>query len=181
MGALGVVILSFVLLFTFSGVSRIQNHFAQQGMAERYLWIRSEAEIGRLLSRTHEYEPPSRRAVIVDISGMEHTSADGSHMPRRDRSWRLPSLQVGSENGFFSKIFQNKVSPLHLETDLKTESGRSAQMSTPLEPIQLSAPLATVSPPMPIEQESAHEKEYITDKVDQIAGSEKVDNRLRAL
>ena len=49
---------------------------------------------GRVLSRLHAYQPPARKSVVVDISGMAHPTADNTSMTKRDRSRLYPYLEM---------------------------------------------------------------------------------------
>ena len=55
-----------------------------------YPWLAG----GRVMSRIHAYQPPARKSVMVDITGMAHPTADGTSMTKRDRSRLYPFLEI---------------------------------------------------------------------------------------
>ena len=59
----------------------------ERPVIQRY-WFES----GRALKRFYENEPPARKAIIVDITGQSHRTADGSQPTKRDRSRPFPRL-----------------------------------------------------------------------------------------
>ena len=83
MGAIVVLLMSFVTSFVFSGVSQNAT-----------LWLKPQS--GRVLSTNHAYEPPLRKSIIVDTEGLEHPTADNTHPTRRDRSFKLPRPSPGA-------------------------------------------------------------------------------------
>ncbi len=66
------------------------NPSAARHSQMHYYW----EESGRVLSRLHDYKPPARKSVVVDISGMAHSGADNTRMTKRDRSQLFPKLEI---------------------------------------------------------------------------------------
>ncbi len=78
MGIMAVLVLSFVALFTFSNMG-----------------YNPQKEIFHTLRRT--FQPPARKAILVDPEGMAHRTADNTQMTKRDRSRmieQIPSVPV---------------------------------------------------------------------------------------
>lgn len=88
MGVVVLVLLTVTFAWTLvsGGVAPFHTERAQI----HHYWFES----GRSLKRMFEYEPPERKAVVVDISGMSYRSADGSQMTKRDRSRPFPRLDA---------------------------------------------------------------------------------------
>lgn len=92
MGIIALVVLSVTVAWTLvaGGPNVLGNAFNFQRIHLQHYWFES----GRALKRNFEYEPPARKSVVVDISGMSYRSADGSQMTKRDRSRLFPRLDV---------------------------------------------------------------------------------------
>ena len=87
MGIVALVVLSVTVAWAavFGGLNP-----SVAGHLQRYYWNES----GRALSRMHAYQPPARKSMVVDISGMAHPTADNTRMTKRDRSTVYPKLEV---------------------------------------------------------------------------------------
>ena len=55
-----------------------------------YPWLAG----GRVMSRIHAYQPPERKSVVIDLSGMSHLTADRTSLTKRDRSRLYPFLEI---------------------------------------------------------------------------------------
>ncbi len=72
----------------------------------QYNWFES----GRALKRFYEYQPPARKAVVTDISGMAYRTADGTQPTKRDRSKPYPRLDKNIQQD--SQQLSSPVAPL---------------------------------------------------------------------
>ena len=88
MGIVALVVLSVTAAWTFvfGGLRPAEMNT----LPVRHYWI----EAGRALSRIREYQPPARKSMIVDTNGMAHSTADLTHMTKRDRSRLYLKLDI---------------------------------------------------------------------------------------
>ena len=88
MGLIAIIILSVTLGWSaFTG--GLESFTGERGPIHHY-WF----ENGRALKRFYEFEPPARKSVIVDITGMSYRTADGTQPTKRDRSRPFPRLDT---------------------------------------------------------------------------------------
>jgi hypothetical protein len=88
MGIVALVILSVTAAwsFVFGGLRPADTGT----LPVRHYWI----EAGRALSRLRPHQPPARKSIVVDTSGMAHPTADRTGMTKRDRSRPYLKLTV---------------------------------------------------------------------------------------
>ncbi len=88
MGIVALVVLSVTVGWTL--VTGGLGAFNTERSHIKHYWFES----GRALKRMYEYQPPERKSVAVDISGMAQRTADLTHSTKRDRSKPFPRLEV---------------------------------------------------------------------------------------
>ncbi len=131
MSLVALVVLSVTMAWTL--VTGGMGAFSAERASVKHYWFES----GRSLKRMFEYQPPERKAVVVDTSGMSYRSADGSQMTRRDRSRPFPRLDVE---------FQRENVPLRTGPELVTLTPASPLGQGQIEEIPM-VPSAIARPP----------------------------------
>ncbi len=137
MGVVALVILSVTAAWTFvvGGMQAPDGSFYQPSLPVRTYWF----EVGRAITRLRSDQPPDRKSVIVDTSGVAHSTADLTQSTKRDRS--RPYVKL-------------KIQPVPAETaamtpppTIKTEVGRPLfQMQVEEIPAPPPAPVKPVRP-----------------------------------
>ena len=163
---------------------------------------------GRVLSRIHAYQPPARKSVMIDITGMAHPTADNTSMTKRDRSQLYPYLEVKPAPIEESSLTLAPSEPLRqvqieetalpvpgfavpkpvLRSEREPSVGRKVQLTLMADhslsrSAQLTVKATSVKNKVTLRGIvlDKAEKEYIGDKAAKIAGAENVNNRLTVL
>ena len=138
MGAIAVIIVSFVALFAYSRFGPMQDYMLGRDPG---------FESGRALSRAHIYEPPARKAIMVDTDGLSHPTADNTPAPRRDRSSLIPQQALApapnleTENRTEAK----QLTPVSRYEDVALSATTSVEKSSITQ--EMDKPAATVETP----------------------------------
>lgn len=141
MGAIIVLIASFVASFTFSGISHVQTNFLK-------------LQTGRVLSTNHTYEPPDRKSIMIDIDGMDHLTADNTRPTRRDRSKKVVISPIAANVTMEKKKVESTmplVSAAELQKPPAPMEIKTLNIQEPVRQYQIEeAPLITPSIPKKI-------------------------------